>query len=275
MHHQSNYQRHVWLLTGTGDGFRLAQGFVEKGWGVTVSVVTPNAALPYSELPLEHLSVGPLCGVGKIKEFILRAASSNRRFDFVVDATHPFAEIISSDLKKACSEIQQPLLRFERPLADSSDAIIFNSFTELSSRALHGKNLLLALGSRHLSEAVDAASSAGANVFARVLPTSESLRYALASGIKETHIAVLRPFQGDQSGAFEASLCKRWSISHVVCRQSGGLIEDLWNGICKKQKLCLWMLARPSSSSSVEMVYSWEELLARTSCSEGRKSSTF
>ncbi len=264
-HHRRNDQRHVWLLSGTGEGPPLAKALISQGWKVTVSVVTPNAALSYSKLHLEEIIIGPISGVQGIKAFLRKAREIHSGFCWVLDATHPFAFVISEDLKRACSEAGQSLIRFERPIENPYGAILLNSVVQLSSKRLNGRNFLLAIGSRHLREAVDVISYAGANVFARVIPTQESIREALFSGIDQEHLAISRPFHGQVSGDLEAALCRRWAITDVICRQSGGITQKLWQDICQKDNLYLWMIARSSSSSSssFETFNSLDRLLNR------------
>ena len=53
-----NCQRHVWLLSGTGEGPNLAKALIEEGFMVTVSVVSFQASFLYSDLPLKELKIG-------------------------------------------------------------------------------------------------------------------------------------------------------------------------------------------------------------------------
>ena len=101
MHGRRNDQRHVWLLSGTGEGPALAAALVSQGWRVSVSVVTVGAAAAYADLPLENLWTGPLAGVQGIRGVIEQAYFRDHGFDWVVDATHPFAVQISLFLKIA------------------------------------------------------------------------------------------------------------------------------------------------------------------------------
>ena len=91
MQSRKNGQKHIWLLTGTGEGRTLATVLVEQGWNVTVSVVSSKASWPYLEMSLTSLLVGPLKGVEGIKQVLMQANCVHERFDCVVDVTHPFA----------------------------------------------------------------------------------------------------------------------------------------------------------------------------------------
>jgi len=156
MHGRRNDQRHVWLLSGTGEGPALAAALVSQGWRVSVSVVTVGAAAAYADLPLENLWTGPLAGVQGIRWVIDQANLVNQGFDWVVDATHPFAVQISVDLRRACEQSMQPLLRFERPMEPFTEASLIATSADLARQKLQGSRLLMALGARHLGQAVAA-----------------------------------------------------------------------------------------------------------------------
>ena len=70
MHLQKNCHKHIWLLSGTGEGPVLAEAFLKKGWRVTVSVVSRKASIEYSHLPLKNLYVGALEDDDAIKQVI-------------------------------------------------------------------------------------------------------------------------------------------------------------------------------------------------------------
>ncbi len=264
----SNGHKHIWLLSGTGEGPLLATAFVEKGWRVTVSVVTPSAVVPYSGMPFTSIRIGSLQGPEGIKGVLKEALELHDGFDWVIDATHPFAVEISANLYKACNEFGQSLLRFERPMEEVSGAYLIKDLQELSKYFLEGRNVLIALGARHLCEAVCSAQDAGAKVFARILPNPESLKQALMCPIPESGLAVLRPLQGEKKGDFERALCRRWSISDVICRESGGLTQQLWQEICHEENINLWLITRPPLGRGVEVFHTFSSVLRRISMSK-------
>ena len=263
MQSRKNGQRNIWLLTGTGEGPSLASILLAQGWHVSVSVVSVSASWPYSEMPLTSLFIGPRIGIEGIKKVLLEAECLHEGFDWVVDATHPFAVEISTNLQKACQEVSQPMLRFERPLSNSSRTVLIEDSKDLSNYSLTGRNLLMALGARCLRETVVAAHQSGAQLFARVLPTPESFRKSLMSLVPETNLAVLRPLQGSHIGDFETALCRRWSISDVICRQSGGSTQKLWEEICQKENIDLWLITRPKLVGGVEVFHCFNGILSR------------
>ncbi len=271
MHTSKNDQGHIWILSGTGEGPSLVKALVRGGWKVSVSVVSNQAASSYLGLPLEEIWIGPLEGVHGIKRVLKQAEQRHHGFAYVIDATHPFALVISADLRDACNESNQHLIRFDRPLeSPPSDFSLIKTLRELPEQGIKGQKVLFAIGARHLNEAVEIAQNAGAIPFARVLPSHESLRYALACELPPNHLAVLRPLLGQPLGEFEVALCRRWGIELVVCRQSGGLTQILWQDICNSHEIDLCLISRPLSCKGVETVNSLEALLFRLSAGAGK-----
>ena len=250
-------QHRIWLLAGTGDGPPLAAAMIRHGWRVTVSVVTAAASRAYAGLDLDQIRIGALQGPDAIRTEL----QNEPGFHWVVDATHPFASQISADLKQACADCDQPLLRFERPLEFGGTVRLLNGLAGLGRCSLDDQRVFLAIGGRHLPRAHAAAHAAGAEVFARCLPSADGLRQALAAGLPHNHLAVLRPLQGDIPGAIERALCRRWRIDSVVCRQSGGVTERLWRDLSGELDLTLLMLRRPAPPAGVVIVNSEEALL--------------
>ncbi len=263
MQSENNCHRHIWMLAGTGEGPVLADALIKDGWKVSVSVVSYQASLQYSDIPVEKMFIGSLQGVEDIRKVLIEAIGFHNGFDWVVDATHPFAVVISSDLAFACKDLNQPLLRYERYLSCPEGAVLINHLRELPKSKIQGKKVLLAIGSRKLSEAVSSLRNLGADVYARVLPTPQSIRKALACSIPDNHLAILHPSQINRVGEIEKALCKSWNIETIVCRQSGGLTQQLWEEISLYLKLRLYLMIRPTVPDGVETVQNLEELLNR------------
>ncbi len=257
---QNNYHRYLWLLSGTGEGPYIAKAFLMKGWKVSVSVVTTQAAQAYEGLDLSHLWIGALDGTAEIEEVLKNWPDKSKQFDLVLDATHPFASQITADLYKVCIKQNQKILRFDRPLIQPSWANYISDLGELSKESLVGKRFLFAIGSRSLFKGVLAVKQAGANAFARILPSPQSIKDALSSKISSENISILRPLTGLNIGEYEAALCRKWSITSVVCRQSGGLTQKIWQSVCKENKIDLWLISRPAKIRGLKSISNIEEI---------------
>ena len=251
MHRWRNRQEHVLVFAGTGEGPVIAQSLLECGFRVSVSVVTEAAARGFAALSLQSLHVGAFPSQRSLSDHL-----ATRAVTCVVDATHPFALRISADLQSTCATGHPRLIRFERPDHGAVDQGLLATIDDLAHCPLSGHRLLLAVGARQLQAAVTAARLAGAVVHARVLPTADAIRQAGAAGLSGDQLAVLRPAVGERPGALEAALCRRWQISDVLCRQSGGAADGLWSRLCQDGSMRLWKLKRPLASLDVDVVHS-------------------
>ncbi len=258
---RGNCQRHIWILSGTGDGPPLVKALLTKGWAISVSVVSIEASLSYAHLPIEALWVGALEGEEGIRKVLINAREQHEGFDWIVDATHPFAKVISSNLQSVCEDLGQPLLRFDRCCKTIPEAILINDFSDLLNFDLIDQKILFAIGSKYLRKALDYAHIAGAVPFARVLPTVESIIQGFAADLFEDHLAVVKPVRGQYLGEIEEALCRKWEITGIVARESGGLTQQMWQKIAQTQGLDLWLIARPETLKNVPVFYSYLELL--------------
>ena len=255
-------QPHLWLLTGTGEGYVFAKSLLKEGWKITVSVVSNRASIPYEKLNLEKILIGALIYEEEIRNVILNARSHENGFYCVVDLTHPFAINITRSITKVCKELDQPFIRYERTIENISNAFLIEKFSDLKNHDLKNKSILLAVGVRHLQEAFICAKNSGANVYARVLANPESIRKTLSSSIQKTNFAVLNP-SSSSNGNIEKALVRKWKINGVICRQSGGKNEILWHRVCLSMGINLWLLERPYKLNEINLVDSYEKLIKR------------
>ena len=260
MHSRDNGYRHMWLLSGTGEGPEIAAAFISKGWKVSVSVVSRQASVAYLGIPLADIWVGSIKSVQEIQGILKQKTLLREPFDVVLDATHPFALKITEFLRIACGTFDQKLIRFERSLVSPVWANYLSNIKDLARFSLNGKRILLALGSRMINEAVLSVRESGGIPFARVLPTPAGLRAALGADLPKDSLAVIKPFQGDSS-SIEIALCKRWSINSVICRQSGGITQYMWERICLETKMDLWLISRPKLQTGLIVFNTLDDLV--------------
>ena len=241
MQKQENCYENVWILSGTSDGPIIVNKLIELKFSVFASVLTYRAGQTYIKNSKLHIITGKLNDKKEILNFIKK-----NRIKFVIDATHPFAVIISKILNDACKEINIPLLLFERKslLNNSNNFIYIDDLKDINKGDLENKNILLAIGSRFLKNTADYYMNCGANVFARVLPTHGSITKAFGSSIKNSNIAILEPSKNDE-GILEKKLCDYWGIDYVLCRESGSYSQKNWETIISGSKMKLFLVKRP------------------------------
>ena len=83
-----------------------------------------------------------------------------------------------------------------------------------------------------------------ATVFARVLPTYESITKAFGSCIKNSNIAIFEPSKNNER-ILEKKLCDFWEIDYVLCRESGSYSQKNWERIVSGSNMKLFLVKRP------------------------------
>ncbi len=241
MHNSKNCHENVWILSGTSDGPAIVNKLLKSNYVVFASVVTHKASNSYPKNPKLHIITGKLNDSSEIIKFI-----EKNKINHVIDATHPFALIISRNLNEACEKIKKPLFAFER----KSEIKLFKNFSyinglkDINKKVLVNKNILLAIGSRLLNETASYYLESGANVFTRVIPTYESISIAFSSCIKNSNIAILEPSK-KKVNILEKQLCDHWKIDYILCRDSGSYAQMNWEEIVIESHMKLFLVKRP------------------------------
>ncbi len=241
MHISENCHENVWILSGTSDGPAIVNKLLKLNYVVFVSVVTHKASKSYAKNPKLHIITGKLNDSIEIINFI-----EKNKVNYVIDATHPFALIISENLNEACKIIKKPLFAFERKTEIKSfkNFNYINGLKDIKKEGLVNKNILLAIGSRFLNDTASYYSKCGANVFTRVIPTYESISKAFSSCIKNSNIAILEPSK-KKGNTLEKKLCDYWKIDYILCRESGSYAQMNWEEIVYESDMKLFLVKRP------------------------------
>lgn len=97
----------ILIIGGTAEGRVLAAELVAAGAAVITSLA---GRVQDPALPVGQVRIGGFGGVSGLVAFLLE-----ERITAVVDASHPFAAQISTNVERASIEVGVPLLRLERP----------------------------------------------------------------------------------------------------------------------------------------------------------------
>jgi precorrin-6A/cobalt-precorrin-6A reductase len=218
----------------------LTRELLDRGWRVRVSVVTAQARLAYTDHPRLEVVVGALAGTTAWRAALREAERLGDPFQWLVDASHPFASRVTAAVVAATEGRPERVLRLHRPLLTPPVATALGQISEMEGHLSRGDRILLAIGARHLGEAVGHCAEAVPHC--RVLPHPRALRLALQAGLPPHRIACLHP---TTAGAVEMALCGHWRITTILCRQSGSATEALWSRISEEKGLRLLTLRRP------------------------------
>jgi len=257
MQNQKKCYQNVWILSGTADGPILAERLIKLDYVVFISVVSYKAGNVYQLNSKLHIFTGKLKNEKEIKDFILK-----HQINLIIDATHPFAINISKYLISACNDISLPIFRFERVHQYKSNVEIISNFEGIKHEAIRNKNILLAIGSRTLNNVARFYSDLGAKIFARILATPHSITKGFSSCINHSRLAILNP-DNSKGSNLEYYLCKYWSIDYIICRDSGGYSQIIWDEICLNSNIKLYLLKRPDIQSYSLIFSQYDDLIKK------------
>jgi precorrin-6A/cobalt-precorrin-6A reductase len=236
----------VLLLGGTTEASRLAQALAQAGVDAVFSYAGRTDAPIAQPLPTR---VGGFGGVAGLQAFL-----QAERITHVVDATHPFAAQMSSNVVLASSAAGVPLLALERPAwqAQSRDKWTHVADIDAAVQALPAESarVFLAIGKQNLSPFL--ACSQHWYLLRLVDPV---LDLPAARG----HVVLDRgPFtlQGDRA------LLQAHGITHIVSKNSGGAGAEAKLVAARELGLPLILIDRPHIPSrhtvgSVPEVLRW------------------
>lgn len=244
------------IFGGTTEGRVLAEKAAALGAEVTVSVATPLGAEELAGL------AGVRARVGRLDESAMEPLLAD--FDACVDATHPYAKVVTAAVREACENTGTPLRRLLRPESGAEGVVRVPSCAE-AAEYLIGKsgNILLATGAKEL-RAFSILSRE--RLFPRVLPTHESLSACEALGVPHRNILAL---QGPFSQKLNEAMLEQYRIAWLVTKDGGGpggFREKL--AAARNTGARLVLVERPADGGDdMETVLNWiKEALIQSAC---------
>ena len=205
----------VFIFGGTTEGRQLASYHALHGDDVTVSVATEIGAEELSQIA-DSLTIL----IGRMDSYAMTEAISG--FDFVIDATHPYATEVTENIKKACAATGIEYRRMDRD-TDFDGELPDRYFTAVNHVAAaehlsHTKgNILLTTGSKNIADYADTLRE---RLYVRVLPTHEAIAVCEECGIAHSHIIAMH---GPFSAELNIAMINQYDIEHIVTKKTGAL----------------------------------------------------
>ena len=203
----------ICIFGGTTEGRKLAEFLSGQPCDVTVCVATDygQTLLPESE----HVSVSARrLPVGEIVSLL-----TEKRFDLVIDATHPYAQSITKSIASACRETGTLRWRLLRSASGVSSEHTYVETVSDAAAFLAGTegNILLTTGSKELAK-FSQLPGFSERVWARVLPLQSSLDACAQAGLPASHIFAM---QGPFSEAMNAAMLRTIGAQYLVTKDGG------------------------------------------------------
>lgn len=202
---------HILLFGGTSEGRLLAERLHAKGVDLTMCVATEYGA---SLLP-EKAGIRLLAG--RLDERGICALLEREPFDYVVDATHPYAVEVTRNVRAAAEAVGVPCLRLVREGQPEGEWIHVSSLPAAADAAQElAGNVLLTTGAKEL--APFSRPGLRERCIPRVLPNLESLRHCQELGFPGAHILCM---QGPFSKELNLALIRQYKVKVLVTKASG------------------------------------------------------
>lgn len=216
--------RKVLILGGTKEARMLASRLLRVGMDVISSFagVTENPILPEGKI-----RKGGFGGVVGMRAYLLA-----EEIDVLVDATHPFAAVISAHAAEASSDV----LRLERPAwsALPQDFWIDVQSYEAALAALpSGAKVMLTIGRKEV--AVFTSRSDLSGVARMIEPPAEALP-------NNWQMVLERP---PFTTADETAMMKQYNVTHLVTKNAGGRETAAKLEAARSLGIPMVMIARP------------------------------
>ncbi|AEY65212.1 precorrin-6A reductase [Clostridium sp. BNL1100] len=200
----------VLVFSGTTEGREISQFLADKGVSVTACVATEygNMVMPANS----RIEVR----TGRLSEE--QIAQMVADYSFVIDATHPYAELVTKNIKSACNSAGVEYIRLLRPSIAAGKVIEVNN-THEAVKYLNtvGCNILLTTGSKEL-DVFTGVSDYGTRIFARVLPTTEVVDKCTKLGFKGKNLICM---QGPFSYEMNIATLKQTKAKYLVTKDTG------------------------------------------------------
>ena len=208
----------ICLFAGTTEGRRLAEilGGAASRCGEALSV-TVCVATEYGEILLDGIP-GIEISAGRMDAGEMAAFFRKEGFSRILDATHPYAELVTENIRAAADECGIPVLRILRDCdrGDGSAYVRVPSVEAARDYLMKREGtVFLTTGSKELSSYMGLDME---RVRARVLPTPSSLASCQAAGIPTAHIIAA---QGPFSEEINLAELKRTGAAYLVTKASG------------------------------------------------------
>ena len=255
--------KNILIFGGTTEGRELASALLRADVSHVVSVATDYGKEIENSCGEDNVIVGRK-DADEMAKLI-----SDEGFTVCVDATHPFATLVSDEIKKACEKTGIEYLRLRR---DTGSGENYSMLTECASieeaadelEKTEGKILLLT-GSKDLKAIVSRIGDVS-RVYARVLPNLDSITKCEEAGLKGKQIIAM---QGPFSADMNVALIKEIGASVILTKESGatgGLDEKLL--AAKECGIKAVMIKSPESLSQVSEGFGLKEILDKLGVKE-------
>lgn len=250
----------IWIIAGTQDGRELAAVMAKETDADIVVTVVSNYGKVLASQAVDDVVVG------RLTQQDMEALIADRQITMVIDASHPYAAIVSETARQACRAMRIDYLRYERPEVELPDYDkLYHVKNEAEAAELAGKlgeRVYLTTGSKTMAVFAQAPALQDKEVWTRVLPTVEVIQMMQDLGVTPKHtIAMQGPFSYEMNRAMF-----RDTRADVVVMKNSGLVggTDTKLAAAMDEGLHIVVIDRPvAKTDGYQVVQSIKEVVEK------------
>lgn len=258
--------KNVLVFGGTAEGRRVCEYLSDQKVSHTVCVATE-----YGEEVLKKDSYTRI-HQGRLTREEMEALIREQEYQLVIDATHPYAAVVSENVRAACQSTGAEYLRYLRPGSINAecaataarqagsdgaqaerDCVFVSSAAEAAEYLEgHSGRIFLTTGSKELHVFTERISQIS-RLFARVLPSAEVISSCRALGLEGKQLCAM---QGPFSLDMNVAMLRQTKAAFLVTKDtglSGGFPEK--EEAARRAGVRLVVIRRPPDGGM-----DWEEL---------------
>ena len=208
--------RRILIFSGTTEGRRLTEFLDGRNAEVYVSTATEYG----KECTGEHENAEVFSG--RMDQKQMAELMKKKQIDLVIDATHPFAQLVTGEIRKACESMGVQYLRCLREEAEETGEekqVIWQDSVKAAAEYLAGTEgqILITTGSKELAKYTKIPDYKE-RCYARVLSTGQAVLDSIACGFEGKHLIAM---QGPFSKEMNVATIHQTGAKYFVTKESG------------------------------------------------------
>lgn len=237
------------IFSGTSEGRIISEYLSKNEIYHDVFVATKSGEIVMEKNMYANVMVGRL-DEDKIENYL-----SKNDTELLIDATHPYADIITKNLKRACDNLNIKYIRVSRENGEEFGPDIVAKYYDSSEKCAEKLcksegNIFLTTGSKELKKYMIYPDLKD-RLFVRVLPSLEAIDLCIKAGINEKQIIAM---YGPHTKEINSAIINQYNIKHLVTKESGqvgGFSEKV--EACRSNGTNLHIIERPDSEKGISV----------------------
>ena len=209
--------KRILIFSGTTEGRRITEFLDGRNVKVYVSAATEYG----KECTGEHENAEVF--FGRMDQKQMAEMIKEKQIDLVIDATHPFAQLVTGEIRRACEISGVQYLRCLREemeaVPDEADRVIWAQSVEDAVEYLQNTEgkILITTGSKELIKYTKL-TEYKERCFARVLSTEQAVMESVALGFEGKHLIAM---QGPFSKELNVAMLREVQAKFLLTKESG------------------------------------------------------